>query len=78
MLNFTLILGHLGLSIAYDSCKGNKQKLVIPKGYDKDVPDSFQTEDITLVEFDYRIQRLRGVNEERYEYEVMIINFNYI
>ena len=59
------ILGHWGLSHAYDSCRGDKQILVIPEGYDKDVPDSFQTENITCVHFDYTIQRLRGVNEER-------------
>ena len=77
MLNFTLILGHLGLSIAYDFCKGNKQKLVIPEGYDKDVPDSFHTDHITQVQFDYRIQRLRGVNEDRYELSVLTICVNY-
>ena len=68
VLQVTWILGLLELAIAYDSCKGNKQTLVIPDEYDKDVPDSFQTEYITQVRFDYIIQRLRGVNEDRYEY----------
>ena len=65
LLNFTWILGNCGLSFAYDSCRGNKQTLEIPEDYDKDVPESLQTEYPTEVQFDYRIQRLRGVNEER-------------
>ena len=65
VLYLTWILGHWGLSIAHDSCRGNKQILVIPQGYDKDVPDSFQTENITDVEFDFTINRLRDVDEER-------------
>ena len=77
VLQVTWILGILELAIAYDSCKGNKQTLVIPDKYDKDVPDSFQTEYTTQVHFDYRIQRLRGVNEDRYECSVLTICVNY-
>ena len=65
VLTLAWILGNCGLSYAYNSCRGNKQTLVIPDDYDKDVPDSFQTENITQVGINYRIQRLRGVNEER-------------
>ena len=77
VLHVTWILVHFEYAIAYDSCKGNKQTLVIPDEYDKDVPDSFLTEYITQVAFDYRIQHLRGVNEDRYECSVMILCVNY-
>ena len=74
LLTVSWILGNCGLSFAshdshdhmvYDSCRGNKQSIVIPEDYDKDMPDTFLAENITQVQFDYRIQRLRGVNEER-------------
>ena len=71
LLYITWVIGHLGLSISedtfhesYDSCKGNRQTLVIPRGYDKDVPDSYETDIATLVEFGIYIVHLRGVNEK--------------
>ena len=49
----------------YNQCKGDQQTLVIPHDYDKNVPDASLTENITIVWFDYKIQRLKGINEER-------------
>ena len=65
VIAFTWILGHWGLSTAYDACRGDKQTLALPMDYDKDVPDSIKTNNITEVLIEFTIQRLRGVDEGR-------------
>ena len=52
-------------SSGYDQCNGNKQSIVVPKGYDKDVPDAFETGNATGVHVKYGIKHLREVKEER-------------
>ena len=65
-LNFLwVLLGHCEESFAYDSCESDMQTLLIPHDYDKNVPDASQTGCRTRVEFDYRIQNLKAVKEER-------------
>ena len=62
LLIFLWVLGHCGESFAY--CKSDKQTLLIPDDYDKNVPDASQTGNITIVWFDYKIQRLKDVKEK--------------
>ena len=63
------------LSFAYDSCKGNKQTVVIPDNYDKDVPDSYQTGNTTYVRLGIYISRLKNINEDRYHNYISTSNF---
>ena len=67
MLIFSWILENSGLAHAYDynQCKGDQQTIVIPHGYDQNVPDASETGNITIVWITYRIQRLKEVKEER-------------
>ena len=50
---------------SYNQCNGNKQNLSISKGYDKDVPDTFETGNATEVRIKYGIKQLRKVIEKR-------------
>ena len=50
---------------SYNQCNGNKQNLSIPKGYDKDVPNAFESGNATQVRIKYGIKQLRKVIETR-------------
>ena len=50
---------------SYNQCNGNKQNLSFPKGYDKDVPDAFETGNATEVRIKYGLKQLRKVIEKR-------------
>ena len=65
MLLFAILLFFWGQSRAYDHCSGNKQNVVVPQSYDKDVPDTFETGNATEVRVAYGIKHLRKVSEER-------------
>ena len=43
MLLFAIVVLFFGQSRAYNQCSGNKQNVVVPQSYDKDVPDASQT-----------------------------------
>ena len=55
----------LNTSSSDKQCNGNKQNLSIPKGYDKDVPDAFESGNATQVRIKYGIKQLRKVIETR-------------
>ena len=60
-----LLVANSVKSNGYDQCNGNKQNVVIPQGYDKDVPDAIGTGNATEIGIKYGIRQLRMVNEER-------------
>ena len=64
-VSVALLLVNTVKSSGYDQCNGNKQSIVVPKGYDKDVPDAFETGNATGVHVKYGIKQLREVKEER-------------
>ena len=68
MLLFAILLlfvTNLGQSSAFNQCRGNKQNIMVPQSYDKDVPDASQTGNATEVHLAYGIKHLRKVSEER-------------
>ena len=65
MLLFVILLLFVGQSRAYDQCRGNKQNVMVPQGYDKDVPDASSTGNATDVHVAYGIKHLRKISEAR-------------
>ena len=65
MLLFAIVVLFFGQSRAYNQCSGNKQNVVVPQSYDRDVPDASQTGNATEVGVAYGIKHLRKVSEER-------------
>ena len=66
-ISAALLVANAVRSSSHDQCNGNKQNLLIPKSYDKDVPDTFETGNATKVRIKYGIKQIRKVREERWE-----------
>ena len=52
--------------VVYENCPGFRHEVVIPDDYFKNVPDSLQTGNVTVVNFTYHIDRIKLVDEDKY------------
>ena len=49
----------------YDICPGFRHEVVIPDQYSRNVPDSLDTGNATIVNFTYHIDRIKFVDEDK-------------
>ena len=63
MSHAIVILGFI-LAMASGSCPGFRHEVVIPNNYYKNVPDSVETGNVTIVNFTYHIDRIQFVDED--------------
>lgn len=65
----TLMLPYIILALTggdgYDICPGFRHEVVIPDQYYRNVPDSLDTGNITIVNFTYHIDRIKFVDEDK-------------
>ena len=59
----TVILSGI-LAMASGNCPGFRHEVVMPNNYLKDVPDSVETGNVTIVNFTYHIDRIQLVDED--------------
>ena len=59
-----LAISHVEADYA-EQCPGNRQKVIVPSGYDQYVPDSEVYENVTYVWLNHEIKQLRMVKEEK-------------
>ena len=64
LMSYAIIILSGILAMASGNCPGFRHEVVIPANYYKNVPDSVETGNTTIVNFTYHIDRIQLVNED--------------